>query len=61
MSHGRETEPGTLIWQVFSTTVTEFLPTLYKPIELTIDYSARTARVKVPGVVEGRPSPFAIR
>jgi hypothetical protein len=53
VSHGRETEPGSLIWQVFSTTVTEFLPTLYKPIHLTIDYDARTARVSVPGVVEG--------
>lgn len=53
ITHGGETEPGTLIWQVFSTTITEFLPTLYKPIELKIDYAARTARVNVPGVVEG--------
>jgi len=53
VSHGRETDHGSLIWQVFSTTITEYLPTLYKPIDLTIDYSARTARVKVPGVVEG--------
>jgi hypothetical protein len=53
VSHGGETEPGSLIWQVFSTTITEFLPTLYKPIELAIDYKARTARVKVSGVVEG--------
>jgi hypothetical protein len=53
ISHGGETEPGSLIWQVFSTTVTEFLPTLYKPIDLAIDYTARSARVKVPGVLEG--------
>ncbi len=53
ITHGGETEPGSLIWQVFSTTVTEFLPTLCKPIDLTIDYEARTARVKVPGLVEG--------
>lgn len=53
ISHGGETEPGSLIWQVFSTTITEFLPTLYQPIELSIDYPARTARVKVPGIVEG--------
>jgi hypothetical protein len=52
VSHGGETEPGSLIWQVFSTTITEFFPTLYKPIELAIDYKARTARVKVPGVVD---------
>lgn len=54
VSHGKETEPGSLIWQVFSTTVTRFLPTLYKPIELSVDYSGRTARLKVPGVVEGQ-------
>jgi hypothetical protein len=53
ITHGGETEPGSLIWQVFSATITEYLPTLYKPIELAIDYTARTARVKVPGVVEG--------
>jgi hypothetical protein len=54
ISHGKETEPGSLIWQVFSTTVTKLLPTVYKPINLAIDYSARTARVSVPGLVEGR-------
>ena len=54
VSHGRETEPGSLIWQVFSTTITEFLPTLYRPIDLSIDFTTRTARVNVPGVVESR-------
>lgn len=54
VSHGGETEPGSLIWQVFSTTITEFLPTLFKPIDLAIDYAARTAQVNVPGVVESR-------
>jgi hypothetical protein len=58
ITHGGETEPGSLIWQVFSTTITEFLPTLYKPIELAIDYSARTARVKVRGVVESGGEPI---
>ncbi len=53
VSHGRETEPGSLVWQVFSTTVSKLLPTIYKPIDLSIDYSTRTARLKVPGVVEG--------
>jgi hypothetical protein len=54
ISHGKETEPGSLIWQVFSTTVTTLLPTIYKPIDLLMDYSARTASVKVPGVVEAQ-------
>jgi hypothetical protein len=46
ISHGQETE------QVFSTTITKALPTLFKPIELAIDVKARTAIVKVPGVAE---------
>jgi hypothetical protein len=58
VSHGKETEPGTLIWQVFSTTVTKWLPTLYKPIDLTIDLKSRTARASVAGVVEGAMSPL---
>lgn len=58
VAHGKETEPGTLIWQVFSTTVTKFLPTLFKPIELKIDYAKRSATAKVPGVVEGEAQPI---
>ena len=54
VSHGGETEPGSLIWQVFSTTIAEFLPTLSKPIELSIDYTGRAAQVKVPGLVDGK-------
>ena len=53
ISQGKETEPGKLIWQVFSATITKRLPTLFKVIDLTIDLKARTARVKVPGVLEG--------
>jgi hypothetical protein len=58
VSQGRETEPGTLIWQVFSTTVTRTLPTLVKNIELTIDMARRSARVTVPDVVEGSATPI---
>ena len=54
ISQGRETEPGKLIWQVFSTTVTKTLPTLFKPIDLTIDFKTRRAQLNVPGVVTGK-------
>jgi hypothetical protein len=54
VSHGRETEPGSLIWQVFSTTITKLLPTLYRPIDLKIDYAARTASLNVPNLVQSR-------
>lgn len=58
VSHGKETEPGTLIWQVFATTVTKVLPTLVKNIELTIDMDRRSARVQVPDVLEGQAAPI---
>lgn len=54
ISHGGETEPGSLIWQVFSATITEYLPTVFKPIDLSIDYNARTAQVKIGGLIEGK-------
>jgi hypothetical protein len=54
ISHGKETDPGSLIWQVFSATVTKFLPTIYKPITLSIDLVSRTARVDVPGLISGK-------
>jgi len=55
---GRDTDPGTLIWQVFATTMTQVLPTLFKPIELALDVDKRTATVRVPGLVEGRGEPI---
>lgn len=58
ISHGRETEPGRLIWQIFSTTVETVLPTLYRPIELKIDMTKRTARVTVPGLISGQADPI---
>lgn len=58
ISQGRETEPGRLIWQIFSTTVETVLPTLYLPISLAIDMDARTAEVNVSGVVAGQAGPI---
>lgn len=57
VGQGRETEPGSLIWQVFSTTVTKLLPTQYRPIDLQIDVAAATAQVRVPGLVEAKGEP----
>jgi len=58
VAHGKETEPGKLIWQVFSTTVTKVLPTLYKPIDLAIDLSTCTAQLTVPGLLESSADPI---
>lgn len=56
--HGKETDPGSLITQVFSTTLTTALPTQFKPIELKIDERAGTASVRVPGILEGSAEPI---
>lgn len=53
VASGRETEPGSLITQVFSTTLSKLLPTQVKPIEMAIDLQQRSARVKVPGLLDG--------
>lgn len=53
IASGQETDPGSLITQVFSTTLTKVLPTQLAPIELSIDYQGRAARLRVKGVVEG--------
>jgi len=58
IAHGRETEAGKLIWQVFSTTVTQTLPTLFKSIDLVIDVKTATARVSVPGLIESSAAPI---
>ena len=56
--HGKETDPGSLITQVFSTTLSSALPTQYKAIELKIDEKAGTAHVKVPGIIEAAAEPI---
>ena len=50
---GKETAPGKLITQVFSTVITNRHPTQFKRIELAIDKKKRTARVQVADVLDG--------
>ena len=58
IAHGRETEPGAIVWQVFSTTMSRVLPTHYAPIQLAIDVDARIARVRVAGLLESDATPI---
>ena len=58
IAQGRETDPGSLVLHVFSTTVTNLLPTLYAPIDFECDVAARTARLHIPDVVDGTISPI---
>jgi hypothetical protein len=61
IGQGRDTEPGSLIWQVFSTTVTTLLDTIYAPIDLQIDIDERTASMRIPGLAESAASPIRNR
>jgi len=55
---GQDTEPGATVWQVFSTTLTQIHDTIFAPIEFAVDIERRTARLLVPGVIEGRGEPI---
>ena len=58
VAHGKDTEPGKIVWAVYAAMTSKFLPTLAKPIDLSIDVEKRVASVKVPGVVEGKMEPI---
>jgi len=55
---GKETEPGSLITQVFSTTLVKAHPTQYKKIDLKIDQKAGTASIRIPGVLDASAEPI---
>jgi hypothetical protein len=56
---GRETDEGTLITQVFNSLITKRIPTVYKPIELSIDVPAAKASVRVADLIEAEAHPIA--
>jgi hypothetical protein len=58
ISQGRASDPGSTLLYVFSTVVSHLLPTQYKPIELTIDYAARTASLRIPGLLDSTAEPI---
>lgn len=55
---GQDTDPGATIFQVFSATLEKHHPPVFAPIEFDVDVDARRARVRVPGVSEGRGEPI---
>jgi len=58
VAHGKDTEPGKIVWAVYASMVTNFLPTLARPIDLSIDVENRVASVRVPGIVDGKVEPI---
>jgi hypothetical protein len=55
---GQDTEPGATIFNVFASTLEKVHEPIFAPIELQVDVAARTARLIVPGVTEGRGEPI---
>jgi hypothetical protein len=55
---GEETEPMTTMWSVYAAMTTTILDPLFKPIDFEVDVEARTARLSVPGVIDGSGEPI---
>lgn len=56
--HGEDTEPGATHFFIYNSTMGETLEPIVRPIELSIDVDARTARLVVPGIVESTGLPI---
>jgi len=56
--NGEETDEGATHWWVFRKMSEKVHPSLYKPIEYEINIEARTARAKIPGVLESIGTPI---
>jgi hypothetical protein len=55
---GQDTEPGTTIFQVFSTTFEKLHEPIFAPIDFEVDIDARKGRLVVRGITEGRGEPI---
>lgn len=58
IAQGKASDPGKLAWSIYGAMSSTFLPTLMRPIEMTIDYDNRTGSVRVPGVLEETIGPL---
>ncbi len=55
---GKETEPMTTMWSVYTAMCNTILDPLSKPIVFEVDVDGRTGRLSIPGVVETRGEPI---
>jgi hypothetical protein len=55
---GQDTEPGATVFQVFSTTLEKMHEPIFAAIDFKVDVDARTGRLVVPGITEGRGEPI---
>jgi hypothetical protein len=56
--HGRETEPGATMFQVFSTTMSKILDPVFTRVEVEVDPDACRGRITVPGVIDSTGTPI---
>ena len=56
--HGESTAPGSTIFNVINSLMTEEKETLYAPVDVDIDIDARQGKINVPGLVESTGSPI---
>ena len=54
---GMDTVPGATFFAVFATTYEKVHDPVFAPIELDIDVDGRSARISVPGLIDGRGEP----
>ena len=55
---GEETEPGATIFNVFAATYAKVHAPLFKRISIQADFTTRTARLEIDGVVDARVEPI---
>jgi hypothetical protein len=56
--NGEETEPGAIIFNVFTNVIDIYHDPLVKPVEFEVDAEAREGYFRVPGVVDSRMEPI---
>lgn len=55
---GENAQPGMIMLQIYRSMCSKVHEPLFKPIELETDIEARTARLKVPGIIETTVEPI---
>lgn len=55
---GEDTDPGATLFQVFSTTYEKVYEPVFAKIDFEVDVNGRKARIKVPGLIDGRGEPI---
>lgn len=55
---GEDTEPGSTVFSVFASTITEMHEPQFVPIEFSVDVDRRESRTRIPGVLEVTGEPL---